>query len=80
MATYRVQYVDGYGHALGGDHETVDAEGFGLDGDGDWVDFYDAAEAVILRVRAEHVVRIQLVPPAASTPSDFDPLDEELAG
>ncbi len=84
MATYSVQYVDGYSHAGGADRETLDAEGFRLDGEGTWMDFYDADDTVTLRVRAEHILRIELL--ATTTPStpapqeEFDPEDDELAG
>jgi len=84
MATYSVQYIDGYGHAGGTDHETLDVEGFRLDGEGTWMDFYDADDTVILRVRAEHVLRIELVatktPDTTGPQEEFDPEDEELAG
>ena len=82
MARYRVQYVDGYSHADGGDSEMVDAAGFGLGGDGKWMDFFDTADAVVLRVRAKHVLRVELVggPPPKPSGDDFDPEEEELAG
>lgn len=84
MATYRVQYVDGYEYAGGSDGETLDAEGFRLDGDGTWMDFYDGDDGVTLRVRAEHIVRIELVatsaPRTAATEEQYDPEDDELAG
>lgn len=82
MAAYRVQYREGYRYADGEDHETLDAEGFALNGDGMWVDFYNADKVVVLRVRAKHVVRIELIDsPRPQTPEvAFDPLDDELAG
>ena len=81
MPTYRVQYVEGYGHATRGDQDTLVANGFDLGGDGMWMDFYDGRDAVILRVRAEHVLRIELVQNATPRSSDeFDPEDDELAG
>ena len=80
MARYRIQYVDGYSDADGGDDEMLDADGFG--GDGKWLDFFDADDAVVLRVRAKHVLRVELVGGPSPKPSkdDFDPEDEELAG
>lgn len=83
MATYRVQYIDGYSHAGEDDRETFEAEGFRLDGEGTWMDFYDADSTVTLRVRAEHILRIELVASTTRTAApeaDFDPEDEELAG
>ncbi len=82
MTKYRVQYRDGYAHADGGDHETLEAQGFRLEGDGMWVDFYDADDAVFLRVKAEDVARIELGATAEpqARQETFDPLDEELAG
>ena len=72
--------LDGYSHAGEGDSEMVDADGFG--GDGKWLDFFDADDAVVLRVRAKHVLRVELVGGPSPKPSkdDFDPEDEELAG
>ena len=80
MARYRVQYVDGYSHAGGSDTEVRDAAGFG--GEGKWLDFFDADDAVVLRVRAKHVLRVELVggPSPSASQDDFDPEDEELAG
>ncbi len=83
MATYRVQYVAGHSHAGREDRETLDAEGFRLAGEGTWMDFYDADDTVTLRVRAEHILRIELVttkPSTAPSAEEFDPEEEELAG
>jgi hypothetical protein len=82
MARYRVQYVDGYSLADGGDNEILDAAGFGLGGDGKWMDFLDTDDVVILRVRAKHVLRVELVGGPSPRPSqdNFDPEEEELAG
>lgn len=82
MATYRVQYVDGYRFAGGADLENVAADGFKLNDDGSWMDFLDRDNKVILRVRAEHIQRIELVASTTGTaePPEFDVEEEELAG
>jgi hypothetical protein len=60
----------------------LDAAGFRLGGDGKWMDFFDTADVVILRVRARHVLRVELASGPSPEPSqdDFDPEEEELAG